>query len=89
MARFTVKHNRAIWETTTFEVNVPDPLPEEYEDPVDFVRDHLDKLMADAIETDAATIEQGDQVESMDSDIEILDAAGNQVYSDLHDEEGG
>ena len=28
MARFTVKHNQAIWETTTFEVEIPEPLPE-------------------------------------------------------------
>ena len=40
MARFTVKHNQAIWETTTFEVEVPDPLPEGYESPVDYIRDN-------------------------------------------------
>jgi hypothetical protein len=83
MAHFTVTHNQAVWETTTFEVDVPEPLPDDYDDPRDWIIEHCDELMGDAIEADTATIEQGDHVESLDSDIEIRDAAGNTVYSDV------
>jgi hypothetical protein len=85
MARFIVKHNQAIWETTTFEVEVPEPLPEGYESPVEYIRDHVDALVADALAADAATIEQGDIVLSMDSDIEIRDQRGNTLYADVDD----
>jgi hypothetical protein len=85
MAHFTVKHNQAVWETTTFEVEVPDPLPEDYDDPRDWIIENLDELMCDAIEADTATIEQGDHVESLDSDLEIRDQDGNKVYSDVDD----
>jgi hypothetical protein len=85
MARFIVKHNQAIWETTTFEVDVPDPLPEGYERAVNYIRNRIDELMADALEADAATIESGDTVGGVDSDIEIRDQAGNKVYADVND----
>jgi hypothetical protein len=85
MASFTVTHNRAIWETTTFEVEVPEPLPENYDDPRDWIIENFDELMGGAIDADTATIEQGDHVESIDSDIEIRDGAGNKVYSDGDD----
>jgi hypothetical protein len=87
MARFTVTHNQAIWETMTFEVDVPDPLAEGSESPVEYIQEHLDELIADAIAADAATIEQGDRVESIDSDIEIRDEAGNKVYADVDEKE--
>jgi hypothetical protein len=85
MTRFTVKHNQAVWETTTLEVEVPEPLPEDYDDPRDWIIENLDELMGHAIEADAATIEQGDRVESLDPDLEIRDEAGNKVYSDVDD----
>jgi hypothetical protein len=83
MARFSVTHNQAIWETTIFEVEVPEPLPEDYEDSRDWIIENCDELVEGAIEADTATIEQGDRVESLDSDLEIRDEAGNKVYSDV------
>jgi hypothetical protein len=81
MARFTVKHNHAIWETTTFEVKIPDPLPEDYDNPVDYVRDNLEVLMAAALDADTATVDSGDKVEGHDADVEIRDHFGNRVYT--------
>lgn len=89
MTRFTVRHNQSIWETTTFEVEVTEPLPAGYESPVDYIRDNLDLLMAAALDADEATVEQGDHVGSIDSDIEIHDEAGNKVYAELEDGEDG
>jgi hypothetical protein len=85
MASFTVTQNKAIWETTTFEVEVPEPLPENHIDPRDWIIENLDELMGGAIEADTATIEQGDRVESIEPDLEIRDQAGNKVYSDADD----
>ncbi len=85
MAKFMVKHNRAIWETTTFAVEVPEPLPDDYDDPRDWIIENLDELRGGAINADTATIEQGDRVESIDPDLVIRDEAGNQVYSDVED----
>jgi hypothetical protein len=82
---FTVKHNQAIWETTTFAVEVPEPLPENYDDPRDWIIENLDDLLTAAVGDKTATIEQGDRVESLDSDLEIRDAVGNKVYSDVAD----
>jgi len=85
MAHFTVKHNQAIWETTTFAVDVPEPLPENYDDLRHWIIENLDDLLTAAVDENKATIEQGDRVESLDSDLEIRDAVGNKVYSDVAD----
>jgi hypothetical protein len=85
MARSTVTHNDAIWEATTFEVEVPDPLPEHCDDPRDWIIENLDDLLSAAVDENRAAIEQGDRVESLDSDLEIRDAAGTTVYSDADD----
>ena len=89
MARFTVTHNEAIWEATTFEVEVPEPLPEHYDDPRDWIIENLDDLLSAAVDENRAAIEHGDRVESLDSDIEIRDEAGNMVYSDVDDAKVG
>jgi hypothetical protein len=39
--------------------------------------------MLAALEADTATIESGDTVGGVDADIEIIDQAGNKVYSDV------
>jgi hypothetical protein len=84
MACFTVKHHQAIWETTTFQVEIPEPLPDDHDDPIVWIRDNLDELMGDAIDAETATVAQGDRVESIDSDIEIRDDLGNLVYADVN-----
>jgi hypothetical protein len=89
MARYTVTHNEAIWEATTFEVDVPDPLPEHYDDPRDWIIENLDDLLSAAADENRAAIEQGDRVESLDADLEIRDAAGTTVYSDGDDGKDG
>jgi hypothetical protein len=86
MARFTVTHNEAIWEATTFEVEVPEPLPEHYNDPRDFIIENLDDLLSAAVDENRAAIEQGDRVVSLDADLEIRDQLGNMVYTDVDDE---
>lgn len=83
MPRFTVKHHQAVWETTTFEVEVPDPLPERWYDVADYIKDNLEEMMYDAIERDEADVACGDTVSSMDSDIEIRDATGNKIYWEI------
>lgn len=85
MTRFTVRHHKAIWETTTFEVEVPDPLPDDYDDPVVYIRDNVGDLLEAALDADTATVNSGDSVPSVDDGVVILDQAGKVVYKDADD----
>jgi hypothetical protein len=73
MPVFKVVHNQAVWETTTFEVEAPD---------LDYIHDHLDELMGDAVADDRAAIECGDSV-GIDDDVQIYDEQGAEVYNSL------
>jgi hypothetical protein len=81
-SRITVRHHEPVWETTTSAVDIPAG-----EDPVDYVREHLDRLITDAMSAadngeqgvHAAVIEVGDRILSMDSDYELLDETGRSL----------
>ncbi len=79
---YLIKHNQAVWETMTFAVTLPGPLPDGYEDDVEYIRDHVDELVGGAIAYDI-NVERGDAVSSIDSDVEIYAEDGTLVYSDV------
>ncbi len=68
--RLTVKHHQAVWETTTTEIEIAS-----LADLEDFDFDELIGKISD----EAIDIEQGDNVQSMDSDVEFFDDMGVQI----------
>ena len=67
MPRFVLKHHKAIWETTTVEVDAPD---------AGYVNEHADELIVAALENDTAQIASGDAVESVADEYEVYDEHG-------------
>lgn len=64
--RVRVRHHQAVWETTTFEADVP----EDVEDAQAWVEEHFDELFARLTGLDL-DIEGGDPVDGIDSEIEV------------------
>ena len=67
MPRFLLKQHKAVWETTTVEVDAPDTA---------YVQEHVDELIAAAVENDEASLARGDAVENVPSEFEIYDEHG-------------
>ncbi len=70
MPHFTLKQHRAVWETTTVQVEAPN---------VDYIKLHADELLAAALEDDTAEIASGDLVENVESEFEVYDEHGTCV----------
>lgn len=75
MPQYTVHHNQAVWETTTFQVDIPDGV-----DPVEYITENIDVLVGAARSNEDVEIVSGDLVESLDSDIDIVDVSGVVIY---------
>ncbi len=84
MPEVTVRISRAVWETTTFKVTVPDGELKDWAPDgklAEYVADNVDDFELNARDTDNAEISSGDPVDDIDEEVEILDAAGKVVYA--------
>ena len=70
MPRFMLAHHKAVWETTTVEVDAPD---------ADHVKQHADELIIAALENDTAQIASGDAVEGVADEYEVHDEHGTHL----------
>jgi hypothetical protein len=67
MSRFNVRHHQAVWETTSFIVEVP----EGEADPEGWINERFNALLSTALSNDTAQLEWGTAVDTVDSELEI------------------
>jgi hypothetical protein len=76
VAKYKVKYNQAVWETTTFWAELPDVFPVGYTDPGEYIRDHVSELLEE-IPPDALFVDHSGDVG--DSDVEVFDEDGRKI----------
>ena len=64
--RVRVRHHQAVWETATFEAE----MPEDVEDAQAWVEEHFEEIFARLTPADL-DVEVGDAVDGIDSEIEV------------------
>lgn len=67
-----VRHYQAVWETLSFNVEVPPAVVSSGVDVEAWVREHFDELLDQANDEGITDVSQGDAVLSVDPEIEVV-----------------